>query len=123
MRWIKSLFVIAGIYDVVLGLGMLVASSQIAHLASIALPDPGYVEFPALLVALFGIMFLHVAGNPAARRVLIPYGMGVKASYSGVVFWHQLTGSVAALWIPLAWADFAFLVLFFFAWRALAPKA
>ena len=121
--WIKALFVIAGIYDVLLGGGMLIGSSQIAHLASISLPDPGYVEFPALLVALFGIMFLNIAANPSAHRTMIVYGMGLKAAYSGVVFWHYLTGSVAMLWIPLAWADFTFMVLFFFAWRALSAKS
>jgi len=120
--WIKPLFFIAGIYDLVAGGLMLFAAAYIFRLTGTTAPDPGYIQFPALLVMLFGIMFLFIAANPVARRELIAYGMGLKASYSGVIFWHQLTGSVAFLYVPLAWADFTFLVLFFLAWRSLAPK-
>lgn len=122
MRWIKTLFVVAGIYDFVFGVIALVASPLIFRLAGVTAPDPGYIELPALLVILFGIMFIAIAANPAARREFILYGIGLKAAYSGVVFWHQLTSQVAFFFVPLAWTDFTFLVLFVLAWRALAPK-
>jgi len=119
--WIKFLFVITGIYDLLSGAVLLFASPAVFRLIGGTPPDPGYIQFPALLVMLFGVMFLFIAANPAARRELIVYGMGLKASYSGIVFWHQLTGSVALFWLPFAWADLAFLGLFFIAWLALRP--
>jgi hypothetical protein len=79
----------------------------------------GYVQFPALLLILFGIMFLCIAGDPHRRYDWIPFGMGLKASYCGLVFWYQLHGGIPLLWIPWAWADLAFLLLFFAAWRNL----
>lgn len=121
--WIKALFVIAGVYDIVAGGVLLFASPLVFRVMGSVSPDPGYIEFPALLVMLFGVMFLFIAASPVARREQIVYGMGLKLAYSGVVFWHQLTGSIAAFFVPLAWADFAFFVLFFLAWRALTPKA
>jgi hypothetical protein len=68
-------------------------------------------------------MFLRIAADPVRRIELIHYGMGLKAAYCGVVFWFDLIGSVPGLWIPFAWADLVFFVLFFFAWRSLARKA
>ncbi|MGO9338559.1 MAG: hypothetical protein ACLPY1_13745 [Terracidiphilus sp.] len=79
----------------------------------------GYIQFPALLLILFGIMFLSIARDPSGRREWIPFGMGLKFAYFGVVFWHELHGGVPMLWIPWAWADLAFFFLFLAAWRHL----
>ena len=122
-RWIKAAFIVSGIYDLVLGGVMFFASPQVFQWAGITGPDPGYVQFPALLVALFGLMFLQIGAGPAARREMIPYGIGLKAAYCGVVFWYQMKGTAPAMWLPLAWIDFVFLILFVIAWRKLAPKA
>jgi hypothetical protein len=123
-KWIKILFVVAGIYDLLLGVASVVAAPQIFRLAGVTPPNHwGYVYFPALLVVMFGIMFLRIAADPVRRIELIHYGMGLKAAYCGVVFWFDLIGSVPGLWIPFAWADLVFFVLFFFAWRTLSRKA
>ena len=123
-KWIKPLFVVAGVYDIVLGAASLVAPGPIFRAAGVTPPNHfGYVQFPALLVIIFGVMFLRIAADPAARREQILYGMGLKASYFGVVFWYQLNGSVPSLWIPWAWTDLAFFVLFYLAWRAFPDQA
>ncbi len=121
---IKIVFVVAGIYDLLLGFASVVAAPQIFRLAGVAPPNHwGYVYFPALLVVMFGIMFLRIAADPAGRIELIHYGMGLKAAYCGVVFLFDLSGGVPRLWIPFAYADLVFFVLFFFAWRSLSRKA
>jgi len=123
-KWIKVLFVIAGIYDLVLGVLSLVAAPQIFRMAGVAPPNHwGYIYFPALLVVIFGIMFLRIAANPVGRIELIHYGMGLKAAYCGVVFWFQIIATVPRMWIPFAWIDLVFFALFFFAWKSLARKA
>jgi len=43
--------------------------------------------------------------------------MALKLGYSGTVFYYMLTTGVPAMWIPWAWADLAFLVLFILAWQ------
>lgn len=84
---------------------------------------PGYVQFPALLLLVFAAMFLQVARDPVQNRGLIPYGMGLKAAYSGSVFWHQLTSGIPAMWVGWAWVDLVFLVLFVAAFKITAGTA
>jgi hypothetical protein len=120
IKWTKVLFVASGIYDLSLGAAFLLFGLQLFQVAGVTPPNHiGYIQFPALLLILFGIMFLCIARDPGARREWIPFGMGLKFAYFGVVFWHELHGGVPMLWIPWAWADLAFFFLFLAAWRRL----
>jgi hypothetical protein len=122
-RWIAPLFVLAGIYDGLLGLAFLLFPGAIFQGSGVPLPHLGYVQFGALILLVFAVMFFHIARDPARNRALIPYGVGLKAAYSGTVFGHQLTGGIPAMWVPWAWADLGFLVLFLVAWRILGQGA
>ena len=116
--WRNWLFGIAALYDGVLGVTFFFFWPWVFRLFDVIPPNHGgYVQFPACLLILFGLMFLRIARDPVANRDLIPYGMGLKAAYSGLVFWYQLTAGVPAMWIPWAWLDLVFLVLFVVAWR------
>ena len=116
--WIKALFVIAGFYDVVLGAGFLVFGLDIFRIVRVTPPNHvGYIQFPALLLIIFGAMFFRVAANPLKNRELMLYGMGLKIAYSGVTFWHALHGGIPFFWLPWAWADLGFLILFVIAWQ------
>ena len=120
MSWIKPFFVISGLYDALLGITFIPFGAKIFQRAGVTPPNHmGYIAFPSLLLIVFGIMFLSIAADPVRRREMILYGMGLKASYCAVVFWYQLHGGVPSLWLPFAWADVVFLVLFFLAWRSL----
>jgi hypothetical protein len=124
VKWIKPLFIVSGIYDLVLGAAFLLFSHAVFARAGVALPDnTAYLHFPALLILLFAVMYLRIAGDPQGRRELIPYGMGLKVAYIVTVFWHQLHGGMPSLWIPWAWADLVFLLLFIAAWRSLKKPA
>jgi len=123
MKWIKFLFVISGLYDAVLGAAALLFGTEIFRMAGVTPPNHiGYIQFPALLVLLFGIMFLCIAKDPHGRREWILLGMGLKASYFGLVFCHALLGDIPKLWVPWAWADLVFFFLFFAAWRSLCTQ-
>jgi hypothetical protein len=118
--WIKPLFVIAAIYDAVLGLAFLFFAAPIFSLYGVEPPNhPAYVQFPALLLLIFAAIFIRIAKDPKGQRTLIPYGMALKASYSGLTFWHELTGGVPSMWVPWAWADLGFLLAFIIAWQNL----
>lgn len=120
MKWIKVVFVLSGIYDAALGATFLFFAGEVFAQTHVTPPNHlGYVQFPALLLILFGIVFLRIAADPVRCREWILYGMGLKFSYFSVTFWYMLHGGVPMLWIPWAWADLAFFTLFFAAWRKL----
>jgi len=122
VKWIKVLFVIAGISDLFVGAAFFFASNQIFRLTGVSPPNhPCFVQFPSSLIAIFGALFLHIAADPAGRRDLIPYVTCFKISVWALVFVYQLTIGIAALWVPLAWIDVVYTILFLLAWRSLAP--
>jgi len=120
---IRALFVVAGLYDGLLGLAFLTAGPALYDRFGVAPPNHwGYVQFPALLLVTFAIMFFAIAARPRARRELIPYGMMLKISYCGVTLYHWLAGGLPGMWKPFTVADLIFLVLFVWAFAALGKE-
>jgi hypothetical protein len=121
--WRRVLFYVSAVYDGVLGLAFVFLWPWVFQFFDVTPPNHGgYVQFPALLLVIFGFLFLRIARDPDANRDLIAYGIGLKAAYSGLVFWYQFTTGVPAMWIPFAWLDLLFLGLFVIA-RQSAPRA
>ena len=119
LKWVRTLFVIAGLYDGILAVAFLLFAPAIFQRFGIEPPNHlGYVKFPALLLLIFTAMFFRIAGAPVKNRELILYGVALKIAYCGTVFWYQITQGIPFMWIPWAWADLAFLVLFLIAWKS-----
>lgn len=120
--WIKPLFIIAALYDGILAIAFLFFASALFQWFGVTPPNHlAYVKFPALLLLIFAAMFLRIASDPVKNRDLIPYGIALKIAYSGTAFWYQVTQGIPSMWIPWAWADLGFLVLFVIAWKSIAP--
>jgi hypothetical protein len=120
----RGLFIVAGLYDGVLGLAFLLAGSAIFDHFGVERPNhAGYVQFPALVLLIFAWMFFAVAVNPRANRNLILYGILLKFSYSGTVFYYWLTTGVPGMWKPFAVIDLVFAALFAWAMAASASIA
>lgn len=120
---VTLLFAVGAVYDGLLGLAFLLTGPAVFRHFGVTPPNHfGYVQFPAALLIVFGLMFVAIALNPEMRRGLIPYGMLLKLSYCGVVFGHWMTGGIPFMWKPFAIADLVFLVLFAGAYAAL-PRA
>jgi len=118
----RILFAIAGLYDSLLGAAFLFFSDSLFDALKVTPPNhPGYIRFPALMLIIFAALFFQIAADPVRNRGLIWYGVALKASYSGVVFWYHTHGGVPYFWVTFAWFDLAFLILFLMALRK--PKS
>jgi hypothetical protein len=121
--WIWWLFVLAALYDGILGLLFLAAPGDVFERFLVAPPNHfGYVQFSAALLLIFAWMFAAVAMAPQRNRNLIPYGMGLKAAYCSLVFYYWFTIQIPTMWKPFAVADLAFLGLFLLAYVQLGKR-
>ncbi len=117
----KMLFVVAGLYDGLLGLAFLVFGPALFRYYEVTPPNHfGYIKFPALVLVIFGAMFFQIATDPRRFRDMIPFGAALKVAYAGTVFYYMCKGGIPAMWVPFAWADTAFLVAFVLSWVSLA---
>ena len=114
---VKGLFIIAALYDGILGLLFLFAPGFAFEVFEVVPPNHfGYVQFPAILLLIFAAMFFRVAADPLQNRFIILYGVALKAGYSGIVFYYMLTTGIPTMWVPWAWVDLVMLVLFLLSW-------
>ena len=121
---ITILFVLAALYDGILGFVFLVWPGAMFTRFGVTPPNHfGYVQFPAAVLLIFARMFWAVAQDAHANRNLIPYGMLLKVSYCGVVFAYWFSTGIPTMWKPFAIADVVFLLLFGWAWLALPSRA
>jgi hypothetical protein len=122
-RAIPVLFIVAAIYDGLLGAAFLFAGDAVLQWCGVTPPyHPGYVQFPAALLIVFAVMFSAIAMNPVRNRNLIPYGILLKVSYCGVVSFHWFTAGLSDMWKPFCIFDLAFLIAFAWAWAVLRQE-
>jgi hypothetical protein len=115
---IRLLFLICGVYDFLIGLAFLSLAPQLFDATGAPPPNHwGYIQFGSLILMVFGCMFFAVAYDPAANRNLIPYGMLLKLSYTGLVAYYWITTDCPSLFKPFAIIDAVMFVLFFLAYR------
>lgn len=119
-RAVRFLFWFAGLYDGTLGAAFLIAPAALFAYFRIEPPNHfGYVQFPASLLVVFGLMFFAVAANPRRNRNLIPYGILLKVAYCGTVFGYWFSSGLPMMWKPFAIFDVVFAILFLWSWRRL----
>ena len=117
-RWMKAAFTTSAVYDGILAFVFLFFGAALYDYFGIERPNHiGYLHFPALLLIVFATMYWRIATDPVKFRELIPFGIGLKISYFLVVFYHWATGGIPAMWIPFAWIDVVFTIVFVQAWR------
>jgi hypothetical protein len=120
-KWITPLFVVAAIYDGVLGILFLAAAPWL--FAKLNVPPPNhlaYVQFPAALLIIFAIIFVRIARNPIGDRGQIIYGILLKMAYCGLAFYYWAATDIPWIWKPFAIIDLVMGVLFIAAYYALA---
>jgi hypothetical protein len=124
-RGVTAVFVVAGLYDGGLGLVFFFAPGLVYQWANVTPPNHwAYVQFPASLLIIFGLMFAAIANDPIRNRSMIIYGILLKLSYCGIALWYWFTAGIPGIWKPFAVIDLAMAFLFFASYRALGrPKA
>jgi hypothetical protein len=122
--WISVLFIVAGIYDGLLGLAFLLVPMRVFEWYAVTPPNHiGYVQFPAALLIVFALMFFSIAAKPLANFNLIPFGALLKLSYVIVVAIHWVPGGLPDMWKPFAVIDALFLLAFVAAYMSLRKSA
>jgi hypothetical protein len=120
---VRALFIVAALYDGVLGVVFLLAPGYAFELFSVPPPNHmGYVQFPALLLLVFAVLFAQIAWRPDRFAHLILYGILLKVSYCGIVFWYWATTGIPHMWKPFAVIDVIFAALFVWAWLGLRER-
>ncbi len=120
-KLIVLLFAVAALYDGILGLTFLAAPGWPFDQFDVTPPNHmGYVQFPAALLLIFGVMFAAIARNPVANRGLILYGILLKVAYCSVTGSHWLATDIPVIWKPFVLIDLVMLVLFVWAYVSLA---
>jgi hypothetical protein len=123
-RWIRPLFIVAALYDFLLGAAYFFFYPAFYARFGIELPNhPGYVQLNALFVTIMGVGFWMVANAPARNRDLIVLGSLFKAAYAGIVFAYWARGLMPSMWLIWAVCDTLFLMAFLGALLALPKEA
>lgn len=112
-KLISILFYLTAAFDGILGLTFLFFPKLAFDIYNVTYPNHwGYIQFPAALLVIFGCMFLVIAKKPLENRNLIPYGIGLKFSYSILVFIYWALAGLPNMWKPFAFADTIVGILF-----------
>jgi hypothetical protein len=121
---IRVLYVLAALYDGLLGLAFLFGAAALFQWSDVTPPNHfGYVQFPAALLIVFALMFAAISRYPVANRNLIPYGILLKISYCSVAFYHWFSSGIPNIWKPFAVIDLVFLALFVWTYVLLGKQS
>ena len=104
--YIAALFYFSALYDGLLGLAFLLAPGQIFDYLHVPPPNHfGYVQFAAMLLLIFAMIFYQIAREPLQKKDLIIYGILLKASYCSVTIVYWLQGTLPDIWKPFTICD------------------
>lgn len=90
MRFWRNFFAFSALYNVVIGLAMLLAAGQAAATMGLS-PGAGvyFVQFAGALIATFGIAYALVAADPPAGRNIVFVGVIGKLAAVALTLAHQ----------------------------------
>ncbi|MFH1053588.1 MAG: hypothetical protein V1740_04205 [Candidatus Woesearchaeota archaeon] len=114
-KMFKYLFLIAAIYDLVLGILFFLYYKQIYNLFNITKPVyPMYLQLSAAFVIAMGVGYLFIYLNMYRNIDLVKLGIVYKVVYSGLTSYFYFNNMAHVLFFWFALIDVIFLV--FFVW-------
>jgi hypothetical protein len=112
-RFFKWLFLVAGVYDFVLGALFFLFYVAIYEHFGITLPNhPEYVQAPAAFIVILGIMLFYVFKDMYRNVDMVKIAALSKLAYSGLALYYQQATGLPAVFMVFAWCDLIFLGLF-----------
>jgi hypothetical protein len=116
----RAFFLVAGLYDALLGLVFLLAGETILTAIGMKLPPYiAYIHLSAIFIVVQGLSYLLVYRDAWSNLGLVWVGVAYKASYAALVFYYLATGQLPSTFFIL-WAvfDVGFMVGFLVFLRA-----
>ncbi len=112
-RFFKGLFLVASLYDLILGAIFLAMYKQVYSYFKITLPTyPMYLQLSAAFVFAIGIGYYFVYRNMYRNIDLVKLGIVYKVVYSIFASYYFFIGVAHVLFFWFAVFDVVFLVLF-----------
>lgn len=124
IKGIKTVFLIAGVYDIILGIVFALFFKPIYNMFGAELPNhAGYIQLAASYIFVFGIGFYLVYKDPVRNQAIITLGILMKFLFVVIVLGHLLLDTIPAFYIPFALLDIVFLLLFLYTQTAIKKLA
>lgn len=112
-NFFRSVFLIAAIYDFVLGILFFLFYKSIFSYFNIQLPDyPMYLQMSAAFVIAMGFGYYFVYKNLYRNADLVKLGIVYKIAYSALAIYFYLASLAHVIFFLLAMVDIIFLALF-----------
>jgi hypothetical protein len=110
----RTFFLVAAIYDIVLGVAFFVLYEPLFAALGIELPNnTSYIHLTAAFVFTQGLGYWFVYQDPAANLGIVKLGVVYKAIFSGLAFYYFLIGQLLhPVFLILGVTDLLFLVGF-----------
>lgn len=91
MTGYRSFFLVAALYDLILGAAFFVAYAPAFELLGIPLPNnTSYIHLTAAFVFVQGLGYWFVANAPIANRGIVKIGLAYKAAFASLAIWYFL---------------------------------
>ncbi len=116
----RTFFLVAALYDLVLGAVFVVVGEPILTAIGMALPPHiAYVQLVAVFIFVQGLSYWLAYRDPFANLGLVRVGVAYKAAYSGLALYYLVIGQLPSVFfIPWAVVDLLFLIGFVMFLRA-----
>ena len=116
----RTFFLVAALYDLILGAVFLVVGEPILTAVGMVLPPHvAYIQLAAVFIFVQGLGYWLVFRDPFANLGIVRMGVAYKAAYSGLTLYFLVSGQLPSVFfIPWAVTDLLFLIGFVMLLRA-----
>ena len=110
----RTFFLVAALYDLILGAVFLVIGERILTAVGMVLPPHiAYIQLAAVFIFVQGLGYWLVFRDPFANLGIVRIGVAYKAAYSGLALYYLVSGQLPSVFfIPWAVTDLLFLIGF-----------
>jgi len=110
----RTFFLVAAIYDLVLGAAFFLLYGPLFEALAIELPNnTSYIHLTAAFVFVQGLGYWIVARNPARNRGIVQMGLAYKVAFAALTFYYLAIGELLhTTFLVFGILDVAFLIGF-----------